>query len=96
MEKEIIQVIWYILSKLSRMNKIGGSHTEIKNLEKGLPSHFRTSKQGKKQIQEAIKEMFQREYLLQKPSTGEIHVSLNPRKINEIKEFIENYKDFDV
>ncbi len=93
MESKIEQVIWHILSKLSRMNKIGGSHTEIKNLEKGLPSHFRTSKQGRKIIQEAIKEMFNKEYLLQKPSTGEIHVSLNPRKIKEIQDFIDKYKD---
>ena len=92
MEKEVAQVIWHVLSKLSRMNKIGGAHTEIKNLEKGLPSQFKSSKQGKKIIQEAIKEMFNKEYLLQKPSTGEIHVSLNPRKIKEIKEFIEKYK----
>ncbi len=93
MKKETNDVIWHILSKLIRMNKIGGSHTEIKNLEKGLPSHFRTSKQGKKTIQEAVKEMLNKEYLLQKPSTGEIHVSLNPRKINEIQEFIEKYKN---
>ena len=93
MEKEVEQVIWHILAKLSRMNKIGGAHTEINNLEKGLPNHFKENKKGKKKIQEAIKEMFRRDYLLQKPSTGEIHVSLNPRKINEIREFIEKYKE---
>ena len=92
MNKDVNQVIWHILSKLDRMGKIGGSHTEIINLEKGLPMHFRSSKQGKKIIQKVIKEMIDREYLLQKPSTGEIHISLNPRKLNEIKEFVERYK----
>ena len=92
MEKEVSQVMWHILSKLSRLEKIGGAHTEIANLHKGLPSHFRASKQGKKTIQKAIKEMFDKEYLLQKPSTGEIHVSLNPRKIKEISDFITQYK----
>lgn len=86
------EVIWHVLSKLNRMGKIGGSHTEIANLSKGLPSLFKSSKQGKKVIQESIKEMFNKEYLLQKPSTGEIHVSLNPRKIKEIIEFIEKHK----
>ena len=92
MDKEVIILMWHILSKLNRMGKIGGAHTEIINLQKGLPMHFRSSKQGKKTIQKAIKEMIYREYLLQKPSTGEIHISLNPRKLNEIKEFIERYK----
>ena len=92
MDKEIIIVMWHILSKLNRMGKIGGAHTESINLQKGLPMHFRSSKQGKKTIQKALKEMIDREYLLQKPSTGEIHVSLNPRRLNEIKEFIERYK----
>ncbi len=90
--EEVNKVIWHVLSKLNRMSKIGGSHTEIANLSKGLPSHFKCSKQGKKIIQEAIKEMFEKEYLLQKPSTGEIHISLNPRKIKEIIEFIDKYK----
>ena len=84
--------MWLILSKLNRMDKIGGSHTEINNLYKSLPTHFKASSQGKKKIQKALKELFRREYLLQKPSTGEIHVSLNPRKIKDIEEFIVKYK----
>ncbi len=92
MEKEVNQVMWHILSKLSRMEKIGGAHTEITNLPKGLPSHFRSNNRGKKIIQKAIKELLGRDYLLQKPSTGEIHVSLNPRKLKEIDEFIIKYR----
>lgn len=88
MDEEIINAMWFILSKLNRMKKIGGDHTEIKNLCKGLPIHFRASKKGKKKIQKAIKELFKREYLLQKPSTGEIHVSLNSKNLKEIIEFI--------
>lgn len=88
MDKDIINIMWLMLSKLNRMNKIGSSHTEITNLYKGLPQHFKSNKQGKKKIDKAIKELFRKEFLLQKPSTGEIHVSINPRKIKEIKEFI--------
>lgn len=93
MNKEINNIMWFILSKLNRMGKIGGSHTEIINLCKGLPIHFRSSNKGKKQIQKAIKELFKKEYLLQKPSTGEIHVSINPRKIKEIIEFITKHSN---
>jgi len=92
MEKEIEHVIWLILSKLIRMGKIGGAHTEMDNLYKGLPGHFKSSNQGMKKVQTAIKELFAKEFLLQKPSTGEIHVSINPRKIKEIMEFLEKNK----
>ncbi|MFH1592363.1 MAG: hypothetical protein ABIB47_03275 [Candidatus Woesearchaeota archaeon] len=92
MEKEVIQVMVHILAKLTRMEKIGSAHTEITNLSKGLPIHFRSNKKGKKIIQRAIKELFDRDYLLQKPSTGEIHVSLNPKKFSEIGEFIFRFR----
>ncbi|MEK6826800.1 MAG: hypothetical protein AABX08_03180 [Nanoarchaeota archaeon] len=92
MEKEVNQVMWHMISKLIRMEKIGGAHTEITNLPKGLPLHFTSNKKGKKIIQKAIKELFNKGYLLQKPSTGEIHVSLNSRKLKEIEEFILKYK----
>ena len=92
MDKDIINIMWLMLSKLNRMGKIGGSHTEIINLYKGLPLHIKSSKQGKKKIDNAIEELFKKEFLLQKPSTGEIHVSLNPRKIKEIMEFITTNK----
>jgi hypothetical protein len=90
MDKE--NIMWLMLSKLNRMGKIGGNHTEIINLYKSLPTHFKSSNKGKKQIQKAIKELLKREFLLQKPSTGELHVSLNPRKIKEIIKFITKYK----
>jgi len=84
MEKEDIQA--KILRKLMAMNppKWGGCHTEIINLSKGLPDHLRGTKVTKK----AIKELFQLGFLIAKPSTGEIHVSLNPAKRKEIYTFL--------
>lgn len=64
--------------------KWGGAHTEEINLTKTLPKHLR----GEKITKEAIKEMYNLEFLLWKKSTGEIHVSLNPRKKKEICKFI--------
>ncbi len=67
----------------------GGKHTEMKNLTKGLPDHLLKNHKSMKQVQKAIKHLIQDDWLLTKKSTGEIHVSLNPRKTAEIKQFIE-------
>lgn len=86
--EETTKVMHLILSKLVRMKKWGGAHTEITNLTKGLPFHYRSNQRGKKTIQKAIKELVKREFLLLKQSTLETHVSLNPRKTKQISEFL--------
>lgn len=73
------------LRKLMNLNIWGGRHTQIKNLQKGLPSQLRGTKEYKK----AIKELIKKEFLKIKPSTGEIHVGLNSHKQKEIIEFLE-------
>ena len=84
MEKRFIQE--KILRKLMAMKpaKWGNSHTEEKNLVKGLPSHMR----GLKVVDKAIKELFQLEFITRLKKTGEWHVSLNPRKKEEIYRFL--------
>ena len=84
MEKKSIQE--KILRKLMAMKpaKWGHSHTEEKNLVKGLPSHLR----GAKVVDKAIKELYQFEFLTRLKKTGEWHVSLNPRKKEEIYRFL--------
>lgn len=67
----------------------GGKHTEIKNITKGLPDTFLSDHEGKKIIKKAIKSLINDGWIIAKKSTGEIHVSLNPRKTREIKQFIE-------
>ena len=64
--------------------KWGASHTEERNLVKGLAKHLR----GSKITEKAIKELFQLEFLLKSKKTGEWHVSLNPRKKEEIYRFL--------
>lgn len=90
MEKE--QVMWFILVKLNNMGKFGGAHTALRNIARGLPSSIASNNAGKKLIGKAIKELVNKSFLLAKPSTGEIHVSLNPAKVEEIREFIQKYK----
>jgi len=71
-----------ILKKLFRHRYIGGRHTEIRNAMKGFPLPLL------KEVKEEIKNLINDGYLLSKMSTGETHISLNPRKINEIREEI--------
>lgn len=78
-EKEIRRAI---LKKLFRHHYIGGRHTELRNAIKGIPPEL--LKEAKKQVLNLIKENI----LLSKPSTGEIHISLNPRMLKEIIEEI--------
>ena len=73
-----------ILKKLFRHRYIGARHTEIKNATKGFPPHL--SKDVKKQVKQMIKQNL----ILAKTSTKEIHISLNPKKIKEIKKIIFN------
>ena len=84
MEKRAIQA--KILRKLMAMKppKWGHSHTEEKNLIKGLPSHLR----GSKIVKRAIKELYKKEFLLKAKKTGEWHVSLNSQKKREIYRFL--------
>lgn len=77
-----------ILESLITPPRWGGRHTEIKNIKKGFPSNISNSKEGQKLIDKAIKELINNGLLLCKKSTGELHVSLNPRMKKEIMDFI--------
>ncbi len=75
-----------ILRKLMSMKppKWGHSHTEEKNLVKGLPMHLR----GDKTVKKAIQELYKLEFLLRFMKTNEWHVSLNPHKKAGIFSFL--------
>ena len=68
-----------ILKKLFKHRYIGGRHTEIRNVIKGFPSNLL------KDAKDEVKDLIRAGYLLAKVSTGEIHVSLNPRMLDEIR-----------
>ncbi len=88
MLKDVVFIKRFILRKLVTLGKIGGSHTAIFNLSKGLPNHIRGNRKGQKAIKQAIKELINERLLLSKQSTDEQHVSINPNKIKEIKDFL--------
>ena len=80
MEKE--QVKGFIVKKLFQHGYIGGRHTDVENLKKGLPSHF------KGEIKKAAKELIKEEILISKQTSYGHHVSLNPRKREEIEKYL--------
>lgn len=84
-----IAIMKRFLRKLINLNIWGGRHTEIKNLQKALPDHLRGTKEHKK----AIKELINKRFLNVKPSTGELHVSLNSHMQKEIFEFLQENDD---
>lgn len=77
-----------LLENLLTPPRWGGKHTEIRNLKKGLPLGATATKKGQNLIEKAIKELLNDDWLLTKKSTGELHVSLNPKKKKEIMEFV--------
>ena len=74
----------FILHKLDRYGYWGGRHTSFDNLTKSLPSHLRGD--AKKVAKQLIKEGL----LLRKPTGDGMEVSLNPKKLMEIKNIIKS------
>ena len=87
--KEINLIAKLILERLSNMDKWGGAHSELKKVTRSLPNYLKESHKGRKQVIKAVKLLKNLGYLLTKPSTGEIHCSLNPKMNKEIFMFIE-------
>ena len=84
MEKSAIQK--FSIRKLMNFNppKWGGSHTEERNLFKGLPKHLI----GRKETQKAYRELLQEKIIIRHMKTSEYHISLNPEKKKDIEEFL--------
>lgn len=72
----------FIIKKLFQKKYVGERHTNIDNLPKGLPGHLRGD------AKEAAKELIREGILLAKPTSHGLEVSLNPRKMNEIQEYL--------
>ena len=84
-KEEIIVIQKKMVRMLKNKKKFGGAHTETIHLRNCVPKHLR----GEKIVDMAIKDLFDREILINKQSTGEKHCSLNSAKLREIEE-IEN------
>ncbi|HWK26772.1 MAG TPA: hypothetical protein VNS09_09420 [Solirubrobacter sp.] len=79
-----LRVARRILQRLDGMGKWGGYHTEFTHLARGFKGNDRARAQD---VGEAL---LQAGLLEEKPSVGQRHVYLNPRRAGEIRRLIEN------
>ena len=84
--KELIDIQKKMIRMLKNKRKFGGAHTETIHLRNCVPKHLR----GDKIVDVAIKELFDKEILINKQSTGEKHCSLNSAKLKEIEDIEKN------
>ncbi len=71
-----------ILYHLRRKKVIGGVHTHFDTLTRGFPSHLG------KNVKEIAKSLIKEGFLITKPTSYGLQVSLNKNKIKEIEELI--------
>ncbi len=64
--------------------KWGVSHTEERNLFKGLPKHLI----GRKETKQALEELYKMDFICRYKKTHETHISLNINKKKEIERYI--------
>ena len=79
---EDIKIKGTILYHLRRKKVIGGVHTPFDTLKKGFPVHLG------KDVDKIAKEMIKQGWIITKPASYGLQVSLNKNKIKEIEEFI--------
>jgi len=86
MDKKSIQK--FFIRKLRDFSppKWGASHTEERNLFKGLPKHLI----GRKETKNALEELYKAGFICKFMKTHEAHVSLNIDKKKEIEIFLES------
>jgi len=72
-----------VLRKMYLYGYIGGKHTSIEALKRGFPSH------AKGGVEKAIKKLVKEDLIKFKPTGYGKQYSLNPLRIQEIKEIVE-------
>lgn len=77
---EELEIKKTVLRKLVYMNKWGASHTSFDNLPKGFPSHVRG------EVKDVAKKLIKENFLLAKPTSYGLEISLNSEKKKEIEE----------
>jgi len=71
-----------ILYHLRRKKVIGNVHTRYDTIKRGFPSHLG------KNIEKIAKELIKQGFIIKKPTSYGLQVSLNKEKLKEIENFI--------
>ena len=71
-----------MLYHLRRKRIIGAKHTHFDTLKMGFPSHLG------KDVKNIAEQLLKQRYIVTKPTSYGLQVSLNKEKIKEIEEFI--------
>ena len=80
-----VQLKAHILYKLARHRRWGGKHTELIHARSALP------REHQPEAESLARELANDGFLIWLPKTGQIHISLNPRRKREIVEMVEKY-----
>lgn len=79
-----------ILFKLHRRGNWGASHTAFDNLKKGFWDTD-LGKHGAKRIDKLARDMIRRGWIIPKPTSYGLQVSLNPRQSDETMAFMRRF-----
>ncbi|QLH07186.1 hypothetical protein [Nitrosopumilus ureiphilus] len=77
-----------IIRKLYRRGNWGASHTSFENLKKGFTQRD-AEKQGSKKVDKMGESLIKENLILSKPTGYGLEVSLNPKMIEKIQEYLE-------
>jgi len=78
-EKELLQAI---IEKLYRLKYIGGRHTQMKNIHKGMKGI------SEKELEKAVTYLVNKGIIQIHIKTKETHVSINPKKMKEVHKIL--------
>jgi hypothetical protein len=79
-----------ILLKLAKRGKWGGAHTSLDNIKKGWNERD-FGKHGMKKIQEIVKGLIRENFIISKPTSYGLEISLNPKESSEIDRIIKKF-----
>ena len=77
-----------LLYHLRKKRVLGGVHTHFDTLKMGFPKHLG------KEVENAAKQLIKDGWLITKPTSYGLQVSLNKEKLMNIENFIENILGF--
>lgn len=80
------------LQRLIRGNIWGGKHIPLDFITKSIPEHYKNNHKGQKIIVKTLKELVNIEWVIisykRTGSSSDEHISLNPRKVSEIRQYL--------